>query len=494
MQQAPIVEQCDAHTVLFELPLPVDENELPIPRIGEDKWDENHVRLPSSPSSKYSEIDEEGNRSKKLRWNLIRESLMEKEIKTSRDIEDAIKKYNTQFSSQWKFSLLHSLFEDEFSEQDSEHFFDDVMPKLINLALRLPELIPSSIPLLKKKMNHSISLSQEQAGCLLANAFFCTFPQRNTGRKNTDYPEINFNRLFSSSGPHIMEKLKCILNYFRIICLNMSNGVLTFQRRYVDPVDFPNWSESKSKFSSIKLSISSERTIEDGHGMLQVDFANLYLGGGVLGWGCVQEEIRFVMNPELIVGMLFCESMKNEEAIVMTGCAQFNKYSGYSRSFKWKGSFIDETPRDVYRRRTIHVVAIDALSFHKPELQFKEFFIKREANKAFAGFFHDPNDAATPIPICSGNWGCGVFQGNKPLKALIQLLACCVNRRNLFYCTFGETELMDQIHEMFEFLTQNDFTVGEFIDIYFETCFDWFLIYFRAPLALFEGIPVEQFD
>ena len=35
---------------------------------------------------------------------------------------------------------------------------------------------------------------------------------------------------------------------------------------------------------------------DDGHGMIQADFANKFLGGGVLNEGCVQEEIRFLIN------------------------------------------------------------------------------------------------------------------------------------------------------------------------------------------------------
>lgn len=41
--------------------------------------------------------------------------------------------------------------------------------------------------------------------------------------------------------------------------------------------------------------------------MLQVDFANKRVGGGVLGRGSVQEEIRFVICPELIVSRLLTE-------------------------------------------------------------------------------------------------------------------------------------------------------------------------------------------
>jgi hypothetical protein len=35
--------------------------------------------------------------------------------------------------------------------------------------------------------------------------------------------------------------------------------------------------------------------------LFQVDFANSFVGGGVLGHGCVQEEIRFLLCPELIL-------------------------------------------------------------------------------------------------------------------------------------------------------------------------------------------------
>ena len=51
----------------------------------------------------------------------------------------------------------------------------------------------------------------------------------------------------------------------------------------------------------------------------QVDFANKYIGGGVLGEGCVQEEIRFVICPELIVSILLTEVLDHNEAVVITG-------------------------------------------------------------------------------------------------------------------------------------------------------------------------------
>lgn len=110
-------------------------------------------------------------------------------------------------------------------------------------------------------------------------------------------------------------------------------------------------------------------------------FFNRYVGGGVLGWGCVQEEIRFVICPELLVTMLVTEVLDDTEALVISGVERFSKYEGYSNNFKWIGDFIDDTPRDISGRRKTSVVAIDALFFKQPSSQFKMSNVIRELNK-----------------------------------------------------------------------------------------------------------------
>ena len=99
-----------------------------------------------------------------------------------------------------------------------------------------------------------------------------------------------------------MEKLKCIINYFRKrIDGRCSDSLVTFSRRFIPESQLPRWSQSKKKL--LGLRIDSKGTIEDdvNMGMLEVDFANAFVGGGVLGHGCVQEEIRFLICPELII-------------------------------------------------------------------------------------------------------------------------------------------------------------------------------------------------
>jgi len=53
------------------------------------------------------------------------------------------------------------------------------------------------IPLLCQHRCQKVTMSQQQIACLLCNAFFCTFPRRNSRRPDSEYanyPDINFNR------------------------------------------------------------------------------------------------------------------------------------------------------------------------------------------------------------------------------------------------------------------------------------------------------------
>lgn len=65
----------------------------------------------------------------------------------------------------------------------------------------------------------------------------------------------------------------------------------------------------------------------------------------MLNTGCVQEEIRFLICPELMVSMLFTECLADNESVVIKGCERFSSYRGYASSFKWDGDYVDTTKR-----------------------------------------------------------------------------------------------------------------------------------------------------
>lgn len=162
----------------------------------------------------------------------------------------------------------------------------------------------------------------------------------------------------------------------------MPTGVVTFTRRSVPDQYLPKWEESKISIDELVLHVTDFGTIEDqGEGLLQVDFANKYIGGGVLNFGCVQEEIRFMICPELLCSRLFTEVLEDNECLTIMGCERFSAYEGYSSSFQWNGDYLDTTPLDSFRRRKCTIVAIDATLFRARHLQYKEDMLKRELNK-----------------------------------------------------------------------------------------------------------------
>jgi Poly (ADP-ribose) glycohydrolase (PARG) len=205
-------------------------------KTDEMRWDDEHVRMPHSPQNKFVIAGKSVADRKAVtdRWPLITESLTATKWSTSRDIERTISCYNRP---KWDFAGLHS-YCDAMADQEKSQFFGHLLPNIAKLALRLPSLCTQPIPLLKTQHETSITMSQEQAACLLANAFFCTFPARNAagGLSNSPrLPSINFSSLFRKSygryeaSQHA--KLSCLFHYFRRVISQMPCGTVTFHRQ-----------------------------------------------------------------------------------------------------------------------------------------------------------------------------------------------------------------------------------------------------------------------
>lgn len=478
--QLPPVRPSNSHAVLYQFPVSRGEKPTPLQHRYVDKWDSDNVRMPFSPQNLCAVNKNDGSSKSSPRsvWELVEEALL-RQMVSSQQLEAAILSYCGAYGRIWDFTTLHYFLSDVLDEAEVDCFFSQLLPSMVQLALQLPNLIRSPIPLLKQFRNSSISLSQLQIASLLSNAFFCTFPRRNTLQRNSEYatfPDINFNRLFQAnkkkSSQRAVEKLKCLFHYFRRVCHKAPEGVVTFTRRYIAPENLPVWEKSSKLLN--KLHITSCGTIEDeGRGMLQVDFANKRVGGGVLRWGCVQEEIRFVICPELIVSRLFTESMEPLEAVQIVGCERFSNYKGYGDNFEWCGDHCDTTPRDSSGRRLCSITAIDAMAFRNPNMQYTPDNITRELNKAYVGFSSPdiPEDQRTPV--ATGNWGCGVYRGNAKLKSLLQLMAATEAGRHLAYFTFGNETLRDDVFQMYTFLMENRVTVGKlwrYLQQYYDYC------------------------
>ncbi|KAG9064722.1 hypothetical protein KI688_002981 [Linnemannia hyalina] len=499
------------------------------------------------------------------------------------------------------------------STEERQYFFDVTLPRMQALALRLPELITKPIPFLKQQQDSAVTLSQEQIACLLANAFFNTFPCRNVpykrGRKKKSavnkgdstasnvkqggksaadeedesesddederppskgnrqannkgggargggsgggvrgggrggkkgqgiprpprkqrsqgpaaqfeffedkspsslsthlenlavrdgevkvvkdwmpkMPSFNFISLFwteesrTPCTPTQAAKLRCILHYFDRVTTEMPRGTVTYHRQVLKKPAYlaanERWRKEDFTLSNVTLDWSTPLE-EAPQGALQLDFANKNIGGGALEKGAVQEEIRFMICPELIVSRLFCQQLEANEAVLIKGVERYSNHIGYSKTFEWLSDHQDPTPRDKLGRRMTEVCAIDARPFKSRASrldQFERHYVLREINKAIVGFRQSPINAsewglARPDdddsssssaerkrfrPIATGNWGCGAFGGHLQLKFVLQWIAASICGGfspedkslgdDLLYYTFGMQQLQEEI-------------------------------------------------
>jgi len=346
---------------------------------------------------------------------------------------------------------------DTFDERDK--FFKSTFPGIVQLADRLHQLAPLPEPLVAGKQG-KIELTQEQCACILANSFFCRWSRDSDFGFGTNWCFVNYDQMFSAAPNKQAKiaKLQMLFNYFFRVTNEMPPGKITIERKVLNT--FPDFSNIDLPLRN--LIVAEKGGIGDVSLTLEVDFANKYIGGGSMSYGCVQEEIKFSICPELNVCQLFCEVMQDNEAIVITGGEQFSKHTGYGFNLAYAGNYVD-TQKDYDGNITKKTVAIDALVISQFYSQFEKELIDRELNKAYVGFFEDTTADKTPlIPISSGNWGCGAFRGDKQLKSILQWIAASAANRDLIYYTFdNNTDFPRDLRNFFLELRKAKTTIGE---------------------------------
>ena len=378
--------------------------------------------------------------------------LLSQPITDAISLISAIQSYNGTIRN---MDGLHMFLESRLTTNERRTFFDETLPAIINMAKSWPDKATIDIPLHAGK-NNELYLSQDQVASLLANAFLCTFSKR-----PFNYPTINFDGLYQQSGLRQLaqfEKLQCILNYFeKRNSTNRNQQQIRYRRISLAEHQLPYWA-SMSKRVTTKHIASNKRIEDKNHQrMIQTDFANAFVGGGVLTRGCLQEEIRFITSPELIAARLFTEKLQDNEAVIIEGFEEYSAYKGYASRFK----FVREPDRSQNTTASyipLTLTAIDALNYRDPKSQYEECNIRRDLNKAFSGFYK--NAIGEGKQIVTGNWGCGAYKGNPQLKSIIQLMAASLNDQQLIYSTFGNKQQEQEISKIYTLILNKNLTIG----------------------------------
>lgn len=482
-----------------------------------DAWDREHVRLPCSPRC----VDSFGTPLWETLWRRLRPP-----PPTYMALMSALKAIQRALGKRGLvLDALHEFVNCDLSDAERSTFFECTLPHMCDLALELPTLCPQPLPLLLQGRAGRVELSPRLCASLLAHAFFCSMPMRNpdpgggAARRPSgapDLPYFSFAFLFGPLGPprfvgsHMQStqphKLRCLLGYFEALAQREYPSApaqpVAFERLVLDTSECDIdtfWSALDAPLCEVRASASG-LIEESGEGMLQLDFANRVIGGGVLRSGSVQEEIRFLCSPELIVARLLCEAMQPHEALLLSSFERFSNHRGYARTFEYAGPYT-AAASDASQRPQL--LAIDATHYGRHDVlaQFAPHELERELNKALAGFSrpaHDPlyshggaggaggaiggvcgtledemdsPDACAPegelrplLPLCTGNWGCGAFGGDLQLKAMIQWAAASAAGRPLMtYLTFSDEALADSLTRLTARLRQNGCTVAQLV-------------------------------
>jgi len=343
-----------------------------------------------------------------------------------------------------------SSFLDELSSDQIREFFTKVLPFMAKLGLEVENLFKDPLLILKQNRAQIVNLTKKQVACLLVHMFFCTMHKQNNTQLRSD---CNFTNLYRDSRRKgvKLEKIRSLYNYFRRLSQGYSEGdQISYERIVLKPkthgsVNLDFWKNSTKPLRNCV--IKDKGSIEDEDDAIQVDFANRCIGGGVLDSGCVQEEIRFLIGPELLITLLICENLLDHEAVIVAGTEIYSKYTGYSDSFKYAGNAQQNLQLDSFLRRDSMVLAIDAIDFSRTgslKTQFKVERILREINKAYIGFWGSELETGNIRKgIATGRWGCGAFRGDSQLKFILQWLAASQASRNMSFYRFDDVELKD---------------------------------------------------
>ena len=386
------------------------------------------------------------------------------EVKSIQDLNNVFYKGN---------SNLFKEIEKSFPEDGIQ--FLNIYDNICKLVLDLDNIFPKGeIEILKSNTTNKIILTRKQVALIFILGFFNIFNLgMNKMNINSRYDFSNI--LYSKNDPNL-SKGRSFINYMTIIgkWLGEKNPILNEYITYLrENRDF-----NIKNFENIKqlcdIEIIEKGSMFDTKASFCIDFANKYIGGGILNKSIVQEEILFTVEPEAIVSMFLMEKMEDNDAIRIDNLIQYSNYSGYSKSFKYENSAINDQKLIKH-----NIIAIDAVFDYSGGLD-KDYVI-RDLIKAYVGFnlinFDDKDVVKLDKTISTGNWGCGAFRGDFELKFIQQWLAATYAGVNkLYYYSFGRKEMNNavknlekiklfKVNDLYKRLTKEKLIKGEVLNI-----------------------------
>ena len=294
-------------------------------------------------------------------------------------------------------------------ERGCDRFFCITFPAMVKLALRMPELfLVGSLPVLVPGETGVVTVTREQAGCLLVHMFLCS-----THAAGWNKYWVDFSVWYSSDSPPVVAYLHTLLTYFEWMTskdahMGKVDGHVDFCRFVLTEV--PDWKNSAAPVVCIASFEQVNPCSVDAH----VLFSNKDVGFGVSG---TQEEAVIAMSPEACIVMLIAPTLLDNETLLIQGATKLGTYTGIGRNVKLADLRFAHH-HDV--QRSVALVAMDALELDcastvvgcRVIAELEEAALRREVCKAFCGFSSACRLSHSPT-VSTGHWGCGAFGGHR---------------------------------------------------------------------------------
>jgi poly(ADP-ribose) glycohydrolase len=310
-------------------------------------------------------------------------------------------------------------------------FFGGPLQLMLEKIIAGPLLFPEGLVMTYVNFPSVIELTKEKVFCLMSLSFF--------GLLRYNFPELLSNPEYG----------QCMANYYIRMYKEAQNDInwmqkpFNIERRVLHKKIF--WENSTKTLKGLKI-FEEKIGIEDLRDACQINFADPYPGGTLPSThgDIVQEEILFLVYPELFITCVLVPRIDTRESIVVSGLTRTNKYKGYQWSFSFAGDFDKDS-------NAITVIHMDALPGGERDRQS----VDRELNKAYISFINHGGK-----PVATGHWGCGAFGGNHQRKAIIQLIAAAEAEVDLQYTTYG-TRHINGLQEFYSLMIQNHITISQ---------------------------------
>ncbi|CAF0763298.1 unnamed protein product [Adineta steineri] len=325
-------------------------------------------------------------------------------------------------------------------------FYNDLLPTIAQWASDHTQANP--IQPLQANTTATVVYTPSQARYILANAFFLNTIQ--------GYGNIDLNHLYNTYDEKLaIARIRCLIEYFRLSSLHHDddNRQISIER-YCYGTELPDWNKQNILIQSSKINIFTDRMEDANEAQGFVDFANKHIHIHRIIPSATQEEVLFSCCPEAFLSILICETLEDDEIVILRGCKRFVDYTGYADTFCYKGHYEQSNSNHIQ-----DILVMDAVFSG----QFTREKIDRDLGKAWATFKKSKDEI-----IVTGNWGCGVFGGDLIFKFLQQVCAAMIlgdDFKRLDYSAYHEEDLAMTLKNLLQKLEQQKKTVADIYEM-----------------------------